>query len=490
MSDKKTLRIFCPVHEASFEAANAPKILCEITGHALSSNFPSAEFWEYCCTCDTFSPSRLDKGERARTVCFSCQNEISRYFICAHCKTVSFVSDKPAKGQTYFIPEQGIEPSCPGCGTSKQSRAMIRHDCSEAGAGFLTELETCPFCLEKTSEGFVLPTRPSVREETGACPNCHAINPPSAVFCGKCKYHLRPDIEVANPGSDISKTQALGSLCPNCSTPVRPGFPFCGECGQAVKMTGDFPLPPPPPPPNRTGRLANSFMADLDNGEEEAYQAEKLRSESTSITGKLGGPDAVTSILKEPAFKVIAFTVGGIILFAILIVAISSRTGGTDPSNNQSRNTTVNVTNTAANTARIGANTIANGPKAAVNSNNINSNIRPSNGGPLVGRTGTLGWDSALREFPQKDSVRLGVHYKGASFEVLDVAENIPNDEGGVSRWYQIKVVRYGKSVDPSNEGLGKDPGSGDIGWVNGITYVWKGPNRDRKVKEKIILLD
>lgn len=483
MSDKKNLRIFCPVHEASFEAANAPKILCEITGHALSSDFPNAEFWEFCCTCDTFSPSKLDKGEKARAVCFSCQNEISRRFICAHCKTVSFASGKSAKGQTYFISEQGIEPSCPGCGTSKQSSAMILHDCSEAEAGFLTALESCPFCLEKTALGFVLPTRPSVREETGACPNCNVINPPSAVFCGKCKYHLRPDIEVVNPGSDISKTQALGSLCPNCSTPVRSGFPFCGECGQAVKLTGEFlPPPPPPPSPNRPGHLPNSLAAGLDDGEEE-----KLR---TSITSELARPDAVTSILKEPAFKVFAFSVGGIVLFAVLIAAISSRTGSTYPSGNPPRNTPVNVANTVANTARNATNTAANVQKATLNSNNTNSNIRPSNGSTLVGRTGTLGWDSALREFPQKDSVRLGVHYKGASFEVLDVAENIPNDEGGVSRWYQIKVVRYGKSVDPSNEGLGKDPGSDDIGWVNGITYVWKGPNRDRKVKEKIILLD
>src|ERR1044072_2168826 len=248
MSDKKDIRIFCPVHEASFEAANSPKILCEITGHVLSSNFPNEEFWEYCCTCDTFSPSKLDKGERARTVCYGCQNEISRRFICSHCKTVSFVSDSPSKGQTYFISEQGIEPSCPGCGTAKQGRGIVLHDCSEAGAGFLTALESCPFCLEKTAVGFVLPTRP-VREETGGCPNCHAINPPAAVFCGKCKYHLRSDIQVANPGSDISKTQALGSLCPNCSTPVPPGFPFCGECGQAVKVAVQFPPPPPPPPP-------------------------------------------------------------------------------------------------------------------------------------------------------------------------------------------------------------------------------------------------
>jgi hypothetical protein len=435
MSDQKDIRIFCPVHEASFEVANAPKILCEITGHTLSSDFPNAEFWEYCCTCDTFSPSRLDKGEKATAVCFSCQNEISRRFICAHCKTVSFVSDKSAKGQTYVISEQGVEPSCPGCGTPKQGRAMIRHDCSEAEAAFLTGRETCPFCLEKTSVGSVQPTQPYVPANTGACPNCDAINPPSAVFCGKCKYHLRPDIEVANPGSDISKTQALGSLCPNCSTPVRPGFPFCGECGQAVKIPGEFPPPPPPPPsphtPKESAAVANTPQLYPD-------------------------PDSQTTI--SPG-KMTGYIAGGLGILALVIIVAFSLT-------NRGPGTSGNFANTTP-TQR---------PTPAITGtpNNSKSNS-------LIGKTGKLVLDMNLRDVPGATelSIKVGTQYKDARLRILDV-DTAVDSKGRMFDWYKVQITAFGKSMDPRNGDLPKDPGSLDVGWIHSYPNISKNSTEQR----------
>lgn len=421
MSEKELLRVLCPVHEASFETANTSKILCEITGHVLSADFPQAEFWEYCCTCDTFSPSKLDKGEKARFVCFSCQNEISKRSICAHCKTASFVSDKASKGQSYFITEQGIGPSCPGCGTEKQSGTIVRHDCGEAEATYLTALDQCPFCLEKTAVGSVLPSQPSPHQETGNCPNCHAANPASAIFCGKCKYRLRADIEVANPGSDISKTQALGSLCPNCSTPILPGFPFCGECGQAVKMTRDF--PPPPPPPPQTPNTGLESTVNISNSE---------------------------GVQPNADVKRIGIIVGGVaVLLIVIIVAFSLSTGRSGsgigpPSQTPSRPTPV-LTGTP------------------------NKTIRDSR----IGKTGTLIRDINLRVVPGglDESQRVGTHYKDARVQILDISPVI-DSKGNTYEWYKVQITAYGKSMDPSKGDQPKDYGSQDVGWIHSYPNI------------------
>jgi hypothetical protein len=402
--------------------ANTPKILCEITGHLLSSDFPHAEFWEYCCTCNTFSPSKLDKGEKARSICFSCQNEISNRFICTSCKTTSSVSNKAAKGQSYFITEQGIGPSCPGCGTEKQSGAMLRHDCREAEATFLTALDSCPFCLEKTVVGFVLSGQPSLHQQTGACPNCHAVNPPSAIFCGKCKYRIRADIEVANPGSDISKTQALGSLCPNCSTPVPPGFPFCGECGQAVKMAGDFTPPPPPPPP---ATMPNARLASP--------------AETSNADGVM--PNADT--------KRIGIVVGGLAVLTVVITIAFSLAGernrpGTNSSQTPSKPAPVIIgtPNTAKSDSRIG-------------------------------KTGRLTRDINLRSVPGglDASQKVGTQYKDARVKILDITP-VTDSKGNTFDWYRIQVTAYGKSMDGSNGDQPKDPGSVDVGWIHSYPNV------------------
>lgn len=237
------MRIFCPTHEASFETADAQKILCEITGHTLSSDFPHAEFWEFCCNCGTFSPSKLGRGEKARTVCFSCENEVSKRFLCPSCKIVSFECATQAKGRNYFVTPSGIEPECPGCRSITAAAEVVRHECTDIEAAIYIADGSCPFCLEKT-----VTVNGPARVTGDHCPQCQAPVVSGSAFCGQCKYQLRSDLPTEKLGTDITRPQLLGSFCPNCSTPITPGSGFCVECGQAVKSEM-LPPPPPPPPP-------------------------------------------------------------------------------------------------------------------------------------------------------------------------------------------------------------------------------------------------
>jgi ribosomal protein L40E len=245
MTDKRNLRVFCPTHEAAFEVAESPKILCEITEHTLSVGFPHSEFWEFCCNCETFTPSKLDRGEKARKICYGCGNDISKRFVCANCKIVAFECSAQTKGKSYSINANGIEPSCPGCQSLTQNGALVLHQCKESESNILTARADCPFCLEKTDASNAREKVASDANTTQVCPKCGAAKIPGAIFCGRCRYQLRTDVAVTNLGSEVNKTQLLGSLCPNCGIPISPDSGFCRECGQAVKKA----IPPPPPPP-------------------------------------------------------------------------------------------------------------------------------------------------------------------------------------------------------------------------------------------------
>lgn len=262
MSNNRNLRIFCPIHEASFEVTANAKILCEITGHALSNDFPNAEFWEFCCNCDTFSPSRLGKGEKARSSCFSCQNEISARYVCSNCKTFSFGSSTKSKGQRYFIGDQGIAPTCPGCEIPAQNRKVVRHNCKDVEAEIFTDHETCPFCLETTAVGFVRPQAQTV----------------------------------------LGQPQLFASFCHTCSTPVPADSDFCGECGQAVRSSA---VPPPPPPPPAAQTKTKVFAPFISPA-----SSDKGNAVATGTTSR-----------SNSTAKILAAVVGSIVLIMVIITA-------------------------------------------------------------------------------------------------------------------------------------------------------------------------
>lgn len=308
MSEKRNLRIFCPIHEASFEVAENVKIHCEITGHSLSAGFPNAEFWEFCCNCGTYSPNKLGRGEKARETCFSCQNEVSKRFLCTTCKVLSYECGTQAKGKSYFVTPEGMEPHCPGCREGViAGGAVTRHQCKDIDAEILTAYESCPFCLEKTTS--ISSPSDSLNLPAGRCPQCGAATVPGAAFCGKCKHRLRSDVSPNNLGTDITRSQLFGSLCPNCSTPIVPGSGYCAECGQAVKVSSA--VPPPPPPPGRRAPVS---------------------AETTGTPPSVVTTPVKTPVPSSPILKIFGASVLGIILLIVIFAGL--RSGSTVPNSN------------------------------------------------------------------------------------------------------------------------------------------------------------
>jgi uncharacterized OB-fold protein len=472
MANDRNIRIYCPTHEAVFDAAESPKILCEITGHALSVDFPAGEFWEFCCNCETFAPSRLGKNEKARKTCYACGNETARRFLCESCSIVSFESDASTKRKNYSVNATvGIEPACAGCETSPRA-GMLIHDCREAEAIFATTREICPFCLEKTAPAREQNSGRSVKTVTrivpaadpGQCGRCGAWNPPVAAFCGKCKNRLRSDIAVANLGTDTNKTKLLGSLCPNCSTPVPPESDFCGECGQAVKKAPvsqasgevhgypkkyysagtNYGVAPPPPAPIKPGMVPEP---------------------SLSLSGK-SEPFA-----KYDNFPVKAVGVIGVVVFVMIIIGIIS-------SNKSVGNTSSNINTATITNARTGTNTAGTTPYLSTTPNTSSSDSR-------IGKTGVFTTDSNLRGSPGKDAAKVGTHYRGAGVKILDV-QDVSNSDGTTSTWFKVQITSYGTSLDANNSGQSKDPGSQDIGWVNSYPEVY---SANKKSKIRVMLI-
>lgn len=447
MSDKRTLRVFCPTHEAAFEVADSPKILCEITEHALSVGFPSSEYWEFCCNCETFTPSKLDKGEKARKVCYGCGNEIAKRFVCADCKTVSFECDAHTKGKSYTVNADGIEPACPGCQTVLQGGKSVLHRCGEIEADIFTARLDCPFCLEKTVVVSAEEKTVSAASAMQFCPHCRAENAPGAVFCGKCRHQLRDDVEVANLGTDIYKTQLLGSLCPNCSTLIPSDSDFCGECGQAVQKVV---VPPPPPPPSPMNTYDNTIQ---------------------SFGGVPNNENFPQTKKKDNTAKILVGAGAGILLLVIFSSIISSN-------KNSSVLTNTNSLYSGNTASKNGSN------RAAVSISKTPNNSSSDN---RIGKTGTLTRDANLREAASKDSYLAGTQYRGAKITILDV-KTVPNSLGGTTDWYKIEVTAYGSSMDPGKFGQsGKDPGSEDVGWVNSYPEVYEG---NRKIRVTLIDFD
>lgn len=449
MSDKRTLRVFCPTHEAAFETEENAKILCEITGHALSVGFPDTEFWEFCCNCETFTPSRLDKGEKARKTCYGCGGDITKRFLCADCQILGFECTTQTRGKKYSVNlTNGIDSDCPGCSVIPQTGCAVVHQCQEIDAEVFTPRSTCPFCLEKTANA-IAPDNSAPTDRFLFCSQCRAKNPLTANFCGKCNYQLKKDAEIAKRGDDINKTQFLGSLCPNCSTPIPPDSGFCGECGQAVKKV----IPPPPPPPSHHSTKTGNLAADT------------VSFDSTT--------SSATASISNNTMRNISLGVGGVFLLIIILAVVSSISKSSNVSNTSNAYSNV-VSNSRPSNNRSDSSSSVYQGTVSKTPNNSSSDSR-------IGRTGTLNMDSNLRELPSKDSAWMGTHYRSARVKVLDVA-TVPNSLGGTTDWFKIEVTSYGNSMDPNKYGQsGKDEGSGDFGWVNSYPEVYEGSRRVRR---------
>jgi ribosomal protein L40E len=456
MSENRNIRVYCPTHEAAFETPESPKIVCEIMEHALSVGFPNSEFWEFCCNCQTFTPSKLDKGEKARNSCYGCGNEISKRYVCANCKIVSFECDAQTKGKSYSIKASGIEPACPGCQSSIQTAdALALHQCNEIEAKILTSRSECPFCWQKTISVKEQQKAEPVTDAIQVCPKCGADNPASSSFCKNCRHQLRSDVVVAKLGTDVNKTQMLGSLCPNCSTPIPPSSGFCGECGQAVKKAS---APPPPPPPPSSKKSAEIFTYE-------------------------GQTDSFVNSPSNNSTRSVFIGVGAVFAFFVIIAVVTSISKSlSNPSYNSN---TYSSSNMFSNSRMSNSGSLTN------TSSNIRVQVSKtpnhSSSDSRIGKTGTLNMDTNIRESASKDSSWMGTHYRGAKVTILDVV-SVPSSLGGMTDWYKVEVTSYGNSMDPNKYGeYGKDSGSEDVGWVNSYPEVYEG---NRKVRRTLISFD
>ncbi len=95
----------------------------------------------------------------------------------------------------------------------------------------------------------------------------------------------------------------------------------------------------------------------------------------------------------------------------------------------------------------------------------MNSAPQISNSSATSERTGRLTTDSNLRSEANKNSMSVGIHFKGAKITILD--ETSYMRDGGESNWYKVRVSEFGCSVD-TNLGCGKNSSNdSDEGWVN-----------------------
>ena len=155
----RQIKVFCPQHQSVFEVADTPKIVCEIREHTLSNNFPNAEFWEYCCDCQTFFPSNLEVGGKTKENCLQCERPPVSRFVCGNCKIVSYDSGEQTKGKIFNVnaDSKTVEPSCPGCQKSFVGAKIYQHNCADIEIVLLTPRETCPFCKRLTIDAKPIP---------------------------------------------------------------------------------------------------------------------------------------------------------------------------------------------------------------------------------------------------------------------------------------------------------------------------------------------
>lgn len=230
----RQIKVHCPQHHSTFEIVQSPKIVCEIREHALSNDFPNGEFWEYCCDCQTFSPSDLEVGGKAKDDCSQCGRAMIRRFVCGECKIIFGDSGEDTKGKMFHVAEENrVEPSCPGCLKVFSNDKSHLHQCAEIETVISTTRETCPFCKKpvvKPKKAQAVPKTPQTK-----CAKCGTLNAPDFYFCRECGGELRPNQNIANRGSSTAKSKLLGSLCPTCGTGNPPDSVFCANCGQKLK---------------------------------------------------------------------------------------------------------------------------------------------------------------------------------------------------------------------------------------------------------------
>ncbi len=204
--EDRQLRVYCPTHKINFEVPEASRILCEGGGHALAQDFPHGDFWEYCCDCQVFRPSEMDKGGKAKEQCPVCSRATARRYVCDECKVVSYETDDPARRKLFRITTRGaVEPSCPGCQKAAKED-LQEHACEDAAATFKMAREKCPFCEEKVRK----------KKAGPFCGGCGTQAKPTDIYCKQCGKPVGAAPAVTTPAPDVPRAPFIS---PGPSTP-------------------------------------------------------------------------------------------------------------------------------------------------------------------------------------------------------------------------------------------------------------------------------
>jgi Double zinc ribbon len=404
----REIKVFCPEHQAAFEVEAKPQLVCEIREHSLSVDFPQAEFWQYCCDCQTFSVNDFETNGSVKANCLHCERTTTRLFLCSNCKTVCYDSDEDTRGKITTVNfGTGVSPNCPACEIPPDGKVFLHH-CDSVKAVLLTLRADCPFCLKPTEIKVIKLTAETTIVETGSrrsCPQCLSLLENDAVFCTECGYKFLPQ-SFAETSPFIPKVEVINAkkiYCTKCLGENLEGSEFCGDCGTTLILIRTDEKPAAKP---------NTF---------------------------------------NPVIYIVAGM--GVISLLIIVVAINSNKSITPASNN--------------------ATNITSGQKSLT----LTSTPNKSNSDFRIGKKGTLSVDTNLRKHANKDAELLGTHYAQAKVEILDV------DSTGSQTWFKIKVLSYGKSLNPEQYGkTGKDMNSEDVGWVNSFPLTYDENKKGRRI--------
>ena len=461
----RKIKIYCPQHQTVSEVEEKPQVICEIREHALSNDFPRAEYWEYCCDCRIFSPSSFGSGGKARANCPHCESPIARRFLCDECKTVSYESDEDTKGKNFGIGAEGVKPACPGCRKIFGTIHSNQHQCAEIEGLLTTHRAECPFCEKSTFAKASEPKPveplpdnvppPNVAGKPGStqCPKCGNWGFAGRIHCGKCGTRLAELDAGVSPGTASPRTQLLGSICPNCGTGNQAGSYFCNSCGQALKIQ-------PAAAPAETAAKTVNLPPPIPNTQKTVPPGAQTFPPN-SFPPNYNPPQPAPFGQNKPLLYV-----GGVALILVFILGLiaynakksdgnTARTSTPTPSPSPVRTSTPLPRNAAPVDMNYTANT---------------TTTNTSSSSPLVGRTGRLTRNLNIRSSSSKDSVSWGVHYEGARVEILEIDSY--TSDGEFVTWYRVKVLENG--CDRATNRCGNNwENDYDFGWLKAEMEGW-----------------
>lgn len=266
------------------------------------------------------------------------------------------------------------------------------------------------------------------------CPQCQAVYEEDYVFClmdGGALYDNDGETEtvykrsIPTPGGPMPATPFY---CDSCGIENRSTSRFCKKCGAPIATIASGGGQPLPDPAIYT---------------QQAVSAPPLQQNNSKLYAGI----AVVAILLCVA------TVIGAVAFVIW-------------SNSKQTTNSANGSPAANNTTKP---TLSNrNPNVNKPANNANAQAN-TNLAAVVGRKGHLTTNQRIRVSSNRYSEVLGVHYRNAKVEILEVTSYMTED--GMSTWYRVRVLENGCDAE-GKRGCGNDLNgvSGQAaheGWMN-----------------------